>query len=55
MLGHKDLKMTKRYSHLIPDHKRRAALNLEQAFRENRKKAQVITRTSKAIQKPRPR
>ncbi|MCX5852748.1 MAG: site-specific integrase [Deltaproteobacteria bacterium] len=29
MLGHKSTAMTERYSHLIPDHKRRAALALE--------------------------
>jgi integrase len=55
MLGHKDLKMTRRYAHLIQDHKRRAALNLEKAFQENRKKTHELPRTGKAIHKPRPR
>jgi integrase len=32
MLGHKSTAMTERYSHLIPDHKRRAAARLEEAF-----------------------
>jgi integrase len=37
MLGHKSTVMTERYSHLSPDHKRRAAEQLEQTFRESRK------------------
>jgi len=36
LLGHKSLAMTERYSHLIPDQKRRAALTLEQAFNQKR-------------------
>ena len=36
LLGHKTLIMTQRYAHLIPDHKRRAALNLEVTFNEKR-------------------
>lgn len=36
LLGHKTLAMTTRYAHLIPDHKRRAALNLEKIFNEKR-------------------
>jgi len=32
MLGHKTTAMTERYSHLIPDHKRRAAALLESSF-----------------------
>lgn len=32
MLGHKSTTMTERYSHLIPDHKRRAAAMLENTF-----------------------
>lgn len=36
LLGHKSLAMTERYSHLIPDHKRRAALALEQTFNQRR-------------------
>jgi len=35
MLGHKSTAMTERYSHLLPDHKRRAAKRLEQAFSRN--------------------
>jgi len=35
--------MTKRYSRLIQDDKRRAALNLERAFKEKRKKAREMT------------
>jgi integrase len=36
LLGHKSLAMTERYSHLIPDHKRRATLALERAFNQRR-------------------
>lgn len=36
LIGHKDLKMTVRYSHLIPVHKRRATLQLEKAFEQKR-------------------
>jgi len=36
LMGHKTLEMTMRYAHLMPDQKKRATLNLEQAF--NRKK-----------------
>lgn len=36
LLGHKTLAMTIRYAHLIPDHKRRATLNLEKIFNEKR-------------------
>jgi integrase len=32
MLGHKSTVMTERYSHLIPDHKRKAAALLEATF-----------------------
>lgn len=32
LLGHKSTSMTERYSHLIPDHKRRAVARLEKAF-----------------------
>jgi integrase len=35
MLGHKSTVMTERYSHLSPDHKRKAAERLEQAFNGN--------------------
>ena len=34
MMGHKSFEMTKRYAHLIPDHKRVASANLEKRFRE---------------------
>ena len=33
-LGHKTLAMVKRYAHLIPDEKKRAALDLEKSFNE---------------------
>lgn len=36
LLGHKTLAMTTRYAHLMPDHKRQAALNLEKAFNSKR-------------------
>jgi integrase len=36
LLGHKTLAMTVRYSHLLPYHKRQAALNLEKAFNNKR-------------------
>ena len=36
LLGHKTLTMTMRYAHLIPDHKRRAALDLEENFEKSR-------------------
>lgn len=36
LLGHKTLIMTQRYAHLIPDHKRRATLNLEVTFNKKR-------------------
>jgi len=32
LLGHKDIKMTLRYVHLSPDHKRKATATLEQQF-----------------------
>jgi len=32
LLGHKTLAMAERYSHLIPDHKRRAILMMEKGF-----------------------
>ena len=34
LLGHRSLAMTERYSHLIPDHKRRATERLEQTFKD---------------------
>jgi integrase len=34
LLGHKSLSMTQRYSHLSPDHKKEAALNLERVFNQ---------------------
>jgi integrase len=42
LLGHKTLVMTQRYAHLIPDHKRRAALNLEVTFNEKRNGASGV-------------
>ncbi|MRS04778.1 site-specific integrase, partial [bacterium] len=40
LLGHKTLAMTARYAHLIPDHKRRATLNLEKVF--NKKRTEIL-------------
>lgn len=37
LLGHKSLAMTSRYSHLSPDHKKEAVLNLEKSFLEKKK------------------
>lgn len=45
LLGHKGLTMTKRYSHLLPDHKRRATVALEKGFEESKKKSAKITTT----------
>jgi integrase len=42
LLGHQALAMTERYSHLIPDHKRRAVLTLESAF--NGEKIQEVVK-----------
>lgn len=36
LLGHKSFEMTKRYAHLIPDEKKKAAARLEQAFMKGR-------------------
>jgi hypothetical protein len=36
LLGHKSTAMTERYSHLIPDMKKQAALALEQSFDQKR-------------------
>jgi len=41
MLGHKTTAMTERYSHLIADHKKRAAERLEAAFNGHKKKAEM--------------
>jgi integrase len=38
LLGHKTLAMTIRYAHLIPDHKKRATLKLENNFEEKKKR-----------------
>jgi len=37
LLGHKSFAMTQRYTHLMPDQKRRATLNLEKAFKTSEK------------------
>jgi len=36
LLGHKDIKMTMRYSHLSPDHKRMAVKRMEVVFHKRR-------------------
>jgi len=41
MLGHKSTAMTERYSHLIPDHKRRAAAKLETLFNGKKKIVEI--------------
>jgi integrase len=41
LLGHKTTAMTERYSHLIPDHKRRAAELLEDNFTNGNKIAKI--------------
>jgi len=38
LLGHKDIKMTMRYSHLSPDHKRMAVKRIETVFNSNKEK-----------------
>ena len=38
LLGHKDIKMTMRYSHLSPDHKRMAVKRIETVFNANKEK-----------------
>ena len=38
LLGHKDIKMTMRYAHLSPDHKRLAVQKLESAYRADKKR-----------------
>ncbi len=45
LLGHKDLTMTQRYSHLVPDHKRRATVTLEKGFEESKKNCVAMTAT----------
>ena len=42
LLGHRTLEMAKRYSHLTPDHKKRAVLNLERAFAEGKKNTKKV-------------
>ncbi len=37
LLGHKDIKMTMRYAHLSPDHKRIAVQKLESAYKAETK------------------
>lgn len=41
LLGHKTITMTIRYSHLVPEHKRQATLNLEKAFNKKRGQEKV--------------
>ena len=37
LLGHKDIKMTMRYSHLSPDHKRMAVKRIEAVLKRREK------------------
>ena len=41
LLGHQTVALTERYSHLLPDHKRRATIALENGFEESRKNGAV--------------
>jgi integrase len=41
-LGHKDIKMTMRYSHLLPSTKRKAVENVEKMFKEKGIKGKII-------------
>ncbi len=45
LLGHKTLAMTIRYAHLMPEHKRQAAMNLEKAFNDKRSYSAIKTIT----------
>jgi integrase len=42
LLGHKDIKMTMRYSHLLPSTKREAVENVEKMFKEKSTKGKTI-------------
>jgi integrase len=41
LLGHRSIAMTERYSHLIPDHKRRAINNMETNFQKMKKTIRI--------------
>jgi hypothetical protein len=43
LLGHKDIKMTMRYSHLSPEHKVRAISNLENTLFSKDEKPSTVT------------
>ena len=49
MLGHRTTAMTERYSHLIPDHKRKAAERLEAAFNNGNNKVVDIERGTDSL------
>jgi integrase len=42
LLGHKSFAMTQRYSHLIPDEKKRATMNLEKLFNQKKMGLKVV-------------
>ncbi|MCK9275221.1 MAG: site-specific integrase [Syntrophales bacterium] len=46
LLGHKDLAMTRRYSHLSPDHKRRAVMALESEMNGETKAEETETQSA---------
>ncbi len=46
LLGHKDIKMTLRYAHLAPGHKRKAANMLDKVLRNAQKEASLHSFTS---------
>lgn len=47
LLGHQTTALTERYSHLLPDHKRRATIALENGFEESRKNSAVKLSSNK--------
>ncbi|MFH1081252.1 MAG: site-specific integrase [Pseudomonadota bacterium] len=49
LLGHKTLAMAERYSHLIPDHKRRAILAMEKGF-SNPENGMIASEESEKVQ-----
>jgi integrase len=49
LLGHKDIKMTLRYTHLSPDHKRKAIAALEERFSTKKKSQQISQHPPNAL------